>query len=116
MVLYSFKSKYIAYDTIYNNINWDTLKLLPQESGVTIDKLSRMILQRQQEDLKNLELCARLYTWEEKVGLPHPHTLIEVSQIFDVRYQDVLEVYSRMSEEQELEKTRRILEETARKL
>jgi hypothetical protein len=75
-----------------------------------------MILQRQQEDLKNLELCARLYAWEEKVGLPHPHTLIEVSQIFDVRYQDVLELYSRMSEELELEKTRRILEETARKL
>lgn len=80
------------------------------------DKLSRMILQRQQEDLKNLELCARLYAWEEKVGLPHPHTLIEVSQIFDVRYQDILELYSRMSEELELEKTRSMLEACARKL
>ena len=57
-----------------------------------------------------------MYAWEEKVGLQHPHTLIEVSQIFDVRYQDVLELYSRMSEELELEKTRRILEEAARKL
>jgi hypothetical protein len=80
------------------------------------DKLRTLILQRQQENLKNLELCAKLYAWEEKAGLPHPHTLIEISQMCDVRYQDVLELYSRMSEELELEKTRRILEETARKL
>lgn len=47
-----------------------------------------------QENYEGMVLCLELYLWEEKKGLPHPHTLEEVSNVFRVKLDDIHKVYS----------------------
>ena len=47
-----------------------------------------------QETYDDLVLCLKLYLWEEKAGVPHPHTLEEVSKVFRVKLKDIQTVYS----------------------
>ena len=54
----------------------------------------RMVATVVQETYDDLVLCLKLYLWEEKVGVPHPHTLEEVSKVFRVKIVDIQKVYS----------------------
>ncbi len=47
-----------------------------------------------QENYEGMVLCLELYLWEEKKGLPHPHTLEEVSKVFRVKLDDIHKLYS----------------------
>jgi hypothetical protein len=42
----------------------------------------------------DMVLCLTLYLWEEKKGVPHVHTLEEVSKVFRVKLDDIHKVYS----------------------
>jgi hypothetical protein len=54
----------------------------------------RMVNTVVQETYDDLVLCLKLYLWEEKAGVPHPHTLEEVSKVFRVKLKDIQTVYS----------------------
>jgi hypothetical protein len=51
-----------------------------QESLESIHQ--RMVTAVVQETYDDLVLCLKLYLWEEKTVVPHPHTLEEVSKAF----------------------------------
>lgn len=63
-----------------------------QESLESIHQ--RMVNTVVQETYDDLVLCLKLYLWEEKTGVPHPHTLEEVSKVFRVKLKDIQAVYS----------------------
>ena len=54
----------------------------------------RMVTAVVQETYNDLVLCLKLYLWEEKKGVTHPHTLEEVSKVFRVKLADIQKVYS----------------------
>jgi hypothetical protein len=54
----------------------------------------RMVTAVVQETYDGLVLCLKLHLWEEKMGVPHPHTLEEISKVFRVGLKDIQAVYS----------------------
>lgn len=54
----------------------------------------RMVATVVKETYDDMVLCLKLHLWEEKKGVPHPHTLEEVSKVFRVRLIDIQAVYN----------------------
>ena len=54
----------------------------------------RMVATIVRETHDNLVFCLKLYLWEEKMGVPHPHALEEVSKVFRVELIDIQAIYS----------------------
>jgi hypothetical protein len=49
----------------------------------------RLVATVVRETHDSLVLFLKLYLWEEKAGVPHPHTVEEISKVFRVRLQDI---------------------------
>lgn len=54
----------------------------------------RMVTAVVQETYEGMVMCLELFLWEEKKGVPHVHTLEEVSKVFRVKLDDIHKVYS----------------------
>jgi hypothetical protein len=54
----------------------------------------RMVTAVVQETYEGMVMCLELFLWEEKKGVPHTHTLEEVSKVFRVKLDDIHKVYS----------------------
>ena len=54
----------------------------------------RMVTAVVQETYEGMVMCLELFLWEEKKGVPHAHTLEEVSKVFRVKLDDIHKVYS----------------------
>jgi hypothetical protein len=54
----------------------------------------RMVTAVVQETYEGMVMCLELFLWEEKEGVPHTHTLEEVSKVFRVKLDDIHKVYS----------------------
>ena len=59
-----------------------------------VNAVARMVATVVRETHDNLVFCLKLYLWEEKMGVPHPHALEEVSKVFRVGLKDIQTVYS----------------------
>lgn len=49
--------------------------------------------QVQEEEFKSLKLCVLLYMWEEKRGIPHPHTMEDIAKVFRRKVEEVRLLY-----------------------
>jgi len=54
----------------------------------------RMVTAVVQETYEGMVMCLELFLWEEKKGVPHAHTLEEVSKVFRVKLDGIHKVYS----------------------
>lgn len=71
--------------------------------------LELKIKERQEQEFKKLKLCLMLYLWEEKHGIPHPHTLEEVSQVFNRKIEEIQLLYDILDYENNMESLEKAL-------
>ena len=71
--------------------------------------LELRIKERQEQEFKALKLCLMLYLWEEKYGIPHPHTLEEVSHVFNRKFEEIQLLYDILDYENNMESLEKAL-------
>ena len=71
--------------------------------------LELWIKERQEQEFKALKLCLMLYLWEEKHGIPHPHTLEEVSKVFNRKIEEIQLLYDILDYEHNMESLEKAL-------
>lgn len=71
--------------------------------------LELKIKKAHEEEVKSLKLCLMLYLWEEKHGIPHPHTLEEVSQVFNRKIEEIQLLYDILDNENNMESLEKAL-------
>lgn len=71
--------------------------------------LELRIKEHQEQEFKALKLCLMLYLWEEKHGIPHPHTLEEVSRVFNRKIEEIQLLYDILDYENSMESLEKAL-------
>ena len=71
--------------------------------------LELRIKEHREQEFKALKLCLMLYLWEEKHGIPHPHTLEEVSQVFNREIEEIRLLYDILDNEDDMESLEKAL-------
>lgn len=71
--------------------------------------LELRIKEHREQEFKTLKLCLMLYLWEEKHGIPHPHTLEEVSQVFNRKIEEIQLLYDILDYENDMESLEKAL-------
>ena len=83
----------IKIPTFIVNIVNAVAKVFKRQESIE-EQYQRMVATVVQETYDGMVLCLKLHLWEEKKGVPHPHTLEEVSKVFRVKLADIQKVYS----------------------
>ena len=71
--------------------------------------LELRIKEHQEQEFKALKLCLMLYLWEEKYGIPHPHTWEEVSHVFNRKIEEIQLLYDILDYENSMESLEKAL-------
>lgn len=71
--------------------------------------LELRIKEHREQEFKALKLCLMLYLWEEKHGIPHPHTLEEVSRVFNRKIEEIRLLYDILDYENSMESLEKAL-------
>ena len=71
--------------------------------------LELRIKEYREQEFKTLKLCLMLYLWEEKHGIPHPHTLEEVSKVFKRKIEEIQLLYDILDYENNMESLEKAL-------
>lgn len=83
----------IKIPTFIVNIVNTVAKVFKSQESIE-EQYQRMVATVVQETYDDMVLCLKLHLWEEKKGVPHVHTLEEVSKVFRVKLADIQKVYS----------------------
>ena len=83
----------IKIPTFVVNIINAVAKVFKHQESIE-ERYQKLVKVISQETYEGMILCLELFLWEEKKGVPHTHTLEEVSKVFRVKLDDIHKVYS----------------------